>query len=247
MKKLGKMLLTVSLSIVCAASLVACTGATANNNDNNSSTINDEIDSKDDTDANAENNASADNDATADNGTFSDNDTNTNEELLSGTHHAEIVVQDYGTIYVELDADTAPITVTNFVNLANSGFYDGLTFMRVMEGFMIQGGDPNKDCTGGSDTTIKGEFASNGVENNISHKRGTISMARSSISMDSASSQFFICNADADFLDGDYAAFGTVTDGMDVVDAITTDFAVWNGVIYNKDIQPVITTIKIVD
>lgn len=169
------------------------------------------------------------------------------KDLLTGIHHATIEVADYGTITVELDADTAPITVTNFVSLANEGFYDGLTFMRVMENFMIQGGDPNKDCTGGSDTTIKGEFIANNVENNISHVRGTISMARSSVSYDSASSQFFICNADATFLDGEYAAFGTVTEGMEVVDQITTDFASYNGVITDVDAQPVITTITVLD
>ena len=143
-----------------------------------------------------------------------------NEKLLSGMHHGIIKVKDYGDITVELNADVAPVTVTNFVNLAKDGFYNNLTFMRVMENFMIQGGDPNKDCTEGSSKTIKGEFQENEIENSISHVRGTISMARSN-DYDSASSQFFICNADATFLDGQYAAFGTVTEGMDVVDKIT--------------------------
>lgn len=111
---------------------------------------------------------------------------------LSGKHHVAIEVNNYGTIEVELDADTAPITVTNFINLANSGFYNGLTFHRVIDGFMIQGGDPNGDGTGGSSEKIKGEFKSNGVQNNISHVRGTISMARSSAN-NSASSQFSLC------------------------------------------------------
>ena len=137
------------------------------------------------------------------------------EDLLSGTHHVEIQVKDYGTIAVELDADTAPITVTNFVNLAKEGFYDNLTFHRIMDGFMIQGGDPNGDGTGGADKTIKGEFSSNGVENEISHTRGTISMARAQ-DPDSASSQFFIVQEDSDYLDGDYAAFGHVTSGMEI-------------------------------
>ena len=97
-----------------------------------------------------------------------------------GKHHAKIKVKDYGTIEVELDGDTAPITVANFIKLVNEKFYDGLTFHRIMSGFMIQGGDPLGNGTGGSDETIKGEFSSNGVENNISHKRGVISMARSS-------------------------------------------------------------------
>ena len=112
-------------------------------------------------------------------------------DLMSGKHHICIDVSNYGTIEVELDADTAPVTVTNFINLANSGFYNGLTFHRVIDGFMIQGGDHNGDGTGGSSEKIKGEFKSNGVQNNISHIRGTISMARSSAN-NSASSQFFI-------------------------------------------------------
>lgn len=169
------------------------------------------------------------------------------EGLLSGTHHAEIVVKDYGTIKVELDADTAPITVTNFVNLAKDGFYDGLTFHRIISGFMIQGGDPNGDGTGGSDETIKGEFSENGVENNISHERGVISMARAQ-DMDSASSQFFIMHADADYLDGNYAAFGHVTEGMEVVDAICDSTPVTdnNGTVA-KENQPVIESVTIID
>lgn len=170
----------------------------------------------------------------------------TTKDLLSGKHHVEIEVKDYGTISVELDADTAPITVTNFVNLAKEGFYDNLTFMRVMSNFMIQGGDPNKDCTGGSENTIKGEFTANGVDNKISHVRGTISMARS-MDNDSASSQFFICNADATQLDGQYAGFGSVTNGMEVVDKITEDFASYSGVITDVEKQPVIKTIKVID
>ena len=166
---------------------------------------------------------------------------------LTGTHHAEIEVRDYGTIDVELDADEAPVTVTNFVKLAQEGFYDGLTFHRIIDGFMIQGGDPNGDGTGGSDENIKGEFSSNGVENNISHTRGTISMARAT-DPDSGSSQFFIVQADSTYLDGDYAGFGHVTDGMDVVDKISQDAKPTdnNGSIA-KDQQPVIESIKIID
>lgn len=166
-------------------------------------------------------------------------------DLLSGLHYAEIEVEDYGTISLELDADTAPITVTNFVNLAKDGFYDGLTFHRIIDGFMIQGGDPLDNGTGGSDETIKGEFSDNGVENDISHVRGTISMARSS-DPDSASSQFFIVHQDSTYLDGQYAAFGHVTDGMDVVDAICEDTPVQdnNGTVA-ADNQPVITSITI--
>ena len=169
------------------------------------------------------------------------------EDLLSGTHHAEIVVKDYGTIKVELDADTAPITVTNFVNLANEGFYDGLTFHRIISGFMIQGGDPNGDGTGGSEETIIGEFSSNGVENDISHERGVISMARAQ-DPDSASSQFFIMQQDTTSLDGEYAAFGHVTEGMEVVDTICEDTPVQdgNGTVLPED-QPVITSIEVTD
>lgn len=173
--------------------------------------------------------------------------TEASEELLSGTHHAEIQVKDYGTITVELDADTAQITVTNFVNLAKDGFYDNLTFHRIMDGFMIQGGDPNGDGTGGADQTIKEEFSSNGVENEISHTRGTISMARAQ-DPDSASSQFFIVQEDSDYLDGNYAAFGHVTSGMEIVDQICKDVPAEddNGTVKAEN-QPVIEKITITD
>ena len=168
-------------------------------------------------------------------------------ELLTGLHHVTIDVKDYGTISLELDADTAPISVTNFINLAKDGFYDGLTFHRIISGFMIQGGDPKGNGTGGSDQTIKGEFSENGVENDISHVRGTISMARAN-DPDSASSQFFIVHEDSTFLDGEYACFGYVTDGMDVVDAICEDTKVEdnNGTVA-KENQPVIESIKVID
>ena len=165
----------------------------------------------------------------------------------AGKHHVEIEVQDYGTIAVELDGDAAPITVDNFLKLAKEGFYDGLTFHRIIDGFMIQGGDPRGDGTGGSDETVVGEFAENGVENPISHVRGTVSMARSS-DKNSASSQFFIVQTDSTYLDGQYAAFGHVTDGMDIVDAIckntrTTDR---NGTVAPEN-QPVITEVRVLD
>ena len=164
-----------------------------------------------------------------------------------GIHHAEIVVQDYGTIRLELDGDTAPITVANFMKLAEEGFYDGLTFHRIMKGFMIQGGDPRKNGTGGSDETIVGEFAANGYENNISHVRGTLSMARSK-APDSASSQFFIVHEDSTYLDGQYAAFGHVTEGMEVVDAICEQVKpVDNNGTVTVDRQPTITSITILD
>ncbi len=164
-----------------------------------------------------------------------------------GIHHAEITVKDMGVISVELDGDTAPISVQNFMDLANEGFYDGLTFHRIIDGFMIQGGDPNHDGTGGSGKTIKGEFSANGVENKISHTRGTISMARSS-DMDSASSQFFIVQTDSTYLDGQYAGFGHVTSGMEIVDQICKDAVVTdnNGSVDYEN-QPVIESIKIID
>lgn len=165
---------------------------------------------------------------------------------LTGKHDIEINVKDYGTIKATLDADVAPITVTNFINLASSGFYDGLTFHRIIKGFMIQGGDPLGNGTGGSDKKIKGEFSKNGVNNNISHVRGTISMARSQ-DYNSASSQFFIMQDDNTSLDGQYAAFGTVTSGMDVVDKIAeVKVQDNNGTVLKSD-QPVIESIKVLN
>ena len=168
-------------------------------------------------------------------------------EAAKGKHHVEITVKDYGTMKVELDGDSAPITVANFLKLAGEGFYDGLTFHRIISGFMIQGGDPLGIGMGGSDVEIKGEFASNGVENPLSHTRGAISMARSQIK-DSASSQFFIVHEDSTFLDGDYACFGYVTEGIEVVDAIceATQVEDNNGTVA-KENQPVIESIKVID
>lgn len=179
--------------------------------------------------------------------TQTNNESEENNMYSTGKHHAEIVVKNYGTIALELDADIAPITVENFANLVNEGFYNGLTFHRIISGFMIQGGDPLGNGTGGSSKTIKGEFASNGVKNSISHVRGTISMARSSMP-NSASSQFFIVHQDSTFLDGQYAAFGTVTSGMDVVDKICEDTVVEdnNGTVAAKN-QPIIEKITMID
>ena len=130
-----------------------------------------------------------------------------------------IEMENGGKIIAELYPEIAPETVNNFVSLAKKGFYDGLIFHRVIPGFMIQGGDPDGDGTGGPGYCIKGEFLMNGIKNTLSHKRGVLSMARSS-SPNSAGSQFFIMHEDAKHLDGQYAAFGKVTEGMDVVDAI---------------------------
>jgi peptidyl-prolyl cis-trans isomerase B (cyclophilin B) len=180
----------------------------------------------------------------------------TNIELpdKEGFHYANIVIKDYGIITVELDANTAPITVENFINLANEGFYDGLTFHRIMSGFMIQGGDPNGNGSGGSGTKIKGEFNANGVENNISHVRGVISMARQGENpytgeknYDSATSQFFIVHEDSVFLDKQYAAFGKVLSGMEIVDEICKNVQPIddNGTVPFAH-QPVIETITII-
>ncbi len=134
---------------------------------------------------------------------------------------AIIEINKFGTIEVELDREHAPLTVDNFVKLAEKGFYKGLTFHRVIKGFMIQGGCPKGNGTGGPGYCIKGEFAANGVNNPISHKRGVISMARA-MDPNSAGSQFFIMHKDGEFLDGQYAAFGHVISGIEVVDAVAS-------------------------
>ncbi len=161
--------------------------------------------------------------------------------------HAQITVKDYGTIKLELDEGTAPITVANFIKLVKQGFYDGLTFHRIMDGFMIQGGCPRGDGNGNSGEFIKGEFKSNGVENPISHVEGVISMARGK-KLNSASCQFFIMVGEATYLDGDYAAFGRVTEGLDIAKKIAKDARPVdrNGTI-PKDQQPVIEKIVITD
>ena len=168
-------------------------------------------------------------------------------EPFTKVRHAEITVKDYGTIKLELDEGTAPITVENFIKLAKDGFYDGLTFHRIMDGFMIQGGDPLGNGTGGSKDKIKGEFTSNGVNNPISHVKGVISMARAN-DPNSASSQFFITVADSTFLDGSYAAFGRVTEGQEVADRIAKDAKpVDNNGTIPAAAQPVIEKIIITD
>ena len=134
---------------------------------------------------------------------------------------ATITMKDGGVMKLELYPDVAPNTVRNFISLANSGFYDGLTFHRIIAGFMIQGGDPDGNGMGGPGYSIKGEFSGNGFENNLLHKRGVISMARA-MDPDSAGSQFFIMHVDYPYLDGQYAAFGMMTEGFTVLDKIAT-------------------------
>lgn len=172
------------------------------------------------------------------------------EELLADydptvKYEVSITVQDYGTIVADLDYEAAPASVENFVALADAGFYDGLTFHRIIDGFMVQGGDPAGNGTGGSDKEVYGEFSENGWENGLSHVRGVLSMARSD-DPDSASSQFFIVHEDSTYLDGKYAAFGHVVDGMDVVDAICADAKPVddNGTIPAAK-QPVITSVTV--
>ena len=163
---------------------------------------------------------------------------------LFGTHTAVMTIENYGEVTIELYGDIAPVTVANFVNLVNRGFYNGLTFHRAIEGYMLQGGAPQGDGTGNSTTKIYGEFESNGWENSLSHKRGVLSMARA-LNKNSASCQFFIMVGDETRLDGDYAAFGKVIEGMAVIDSIMT--AVKNndpnGMI-SSDKQPVIERIE---
>ena len=166
---------------------------------------------------------------------------------MNPTHTVQIDVQDYGTITAELYGEAAPITVENFVKLVNEGFYDGLTFHRIISGFMIQGGDPLGNGTGGADQDIKGEFAANGWNNPIAHERGVLSMARSS-APNSASSQFFIMHQAAPHLDGSYAAFGKVLTGLEVVDAICANTPVTdgNGTVLKAN-QPIITSIRVIE
>jgi len=249
MKNVLRIVLALTLVFVMAFSFTAC-------GDENTSSLDTTATQNSSSDYQSENQTSADNSTT-----------------VEGVVEAEIVIKKHGTIKLDLYADEVPETVANFVKLAKSGFYNGLTFHRIMEDFMMQGGDPEGDGTGGSDEDIKGEFTANGHRNNISHIRGTISMARSGSQYEqylsigyklsdlhseaqsdlkraynSGSSQFFICHKDSTFLDGNYAAFGRVTEGMNIVDKICTEAKPTdnNGTIPAKD-QPVIETIKIIE
>lgn len=246
--------LAVLFAVVLTAGTLAGCGSAKTSDDTKTETTEEKSEDKDSSDKDTEEVKVASEEEAEDAG-FSDGTDgeaaetavlDTSQEL-TGIHHADISIRDYGDIKVELDADTAPITVTNFVKLVQDNFYDGLTFHRIIDGFMIQGGDPNGDGTGGANEDIKGEFTNNGVKNDISHVRGTISMARGS-DPDSASSQFFIVQSDSTYLDGDYAAFGHVTSGMDIVDKICKDAKPTddNGSIAD-DQQPVIETIRMVD
>lgn len=183
-----KTLAVLCAAVLSAAMLTGCGGTKESAEKTKTETATEKSDSKEETvsDEEAEKAGFSDGEEASSQDTSKDNADaqekaailDTSSEL-TGIHHAQIIVKDYGEIQVELDADTAPITVTNFVKLAQDGFYDGLTFHRIMDGFMVQGGDPLGNGTGGADEEIKGEFANNGVENDISHTRGVISMARS--------------------------------------------------------------------
>lgn len=166
---------------------------------------------------------------------------------LGETVKAVITVKNFGEIHLDLYSDIAPITVENFVNLAKSGFYDGLTFHRIIKDFMIQGGDPEGTGMGGSGKNIMGEFAANGFANNLSHTRGVISMARRGDDMNSATSQFFIVHKDSLHLDGQYAAFGKVTKGIVIVDKLAETPSEYGSGSVEKANQPVIESIKILD
>ena len=166
---------------------------------------------------------------------------------MERTYTVTITMKDGGVMRGVLYPDIAPITVENFKKLSDEKFYDGLTFHRIISGFMIQGGDPKGNGTGGSDEEIRGEFASNGWNNPLAHERGVLSMARSN-APDSASSQFFIMHEAAPHLDGSYAAFGRVLTGMEVVDALCANTPVTdgNGSVARAN-QPVITSIRVIE
>ncbi|MBO4927613.1 MAG: peptidylprolyl isomerase [Clostridiales bacterium] len=162
-------------------------------------------------------------------------------------HHVEIEVENYGIIKLELDSDSAPVTVDNFLTLARSGYFDGSTFHRIIKGFVVQGGRAPESWTGEPAKTIVGEFSANGFSNPIKHKRGTISMARLSNDNNSASSEFFICHQDASNLDGQYAAFGQVTDGMAIIDQLVeVPVQDSNGTVDPAD-QPKIKAVRVID
>ena len=173
-----------------------------------------------------------------------DEETKAPEEIVSADPIGAVITMESGDkITLELYPDIAPITVENFVKLANDGFYDGLTFHRIIAGFMIQGGDPEGTGMGGPGYGIKGEFMANGVNNTLKHSRGVISMARSQ-AYDSAGSQFFIMHADAPHLDGSYAAFGKVTKGIEIVDEIADTPVGWDG--QTPKVTPVIESMKLI-
>ncbi len=169
------------------------------------------------------------------------------DKTWNGKHEVEITVKDYGTITLEIDADKAPVTASNFLNLVKKGFYNNLTIYRAIDGFAIYGGDPNKNGTGTSGETITGEFTSNGYNNPLTHDRGAVGMARG-VNKNSASCQFYILQNEAHYLDGEFAIFGKVTSGMEIVDRIgsTAQVTGADGHITEAN-QPVISSVKVVN
>jgi peptidyl-prolyl cis-trans isomerase B (cyclophilin B) len=163
--------------------------------------------------------------------------------LRNGKVYAQLTIKDFGSVKLELDADKAPITVTNFIDLANSGFYDNLSFHRILKDFMMQGGDPLGNGNGDNGNYIEGEFETNGHKNDISHVRGTISMARGD-DPNSASTQFFIVTTDSTYLDGNYAAFGKVVEGMDILDKVMKKYATEEDELLEEGKRPVIESIR---
>ena len=165
----------------------------------------------------------------------------------NGKHDVEITIKDYGTVTMEIDADSAPMTASNFLNLVKKGFYNNLTVYRAIDGFAIYCGDPNKNGTGTSGDTITGEFISNGYNNPLGHVRGAVGMARG-VNKNSASCQFYILQNDARYLDGEFAIFGKVTSGMEIVDRIgsTAQVTGADGHITEAN-QPVISSVKVVN
>ncbi|MBR5975188.1 MAG: peptidylprolyl isomerase [Clostridiales bacterium] len=168
------------------------------------------------------------------------------EKKQVGKHHVEIEVEGYGVIKLELDGDNAPITVENFLELARSGIYNGSTFHRIINGFMVQGGRAPEGWTGAAPKNIIGEFSANGVNNPTKHLRGTISMARTANNYNSASSEFFICHRDRPDIDGQYAAFGQVTEGIEIIDLLAEIPVGENGAVAPED-QPIIKEIRVID
>lgn len=226
-KKMKKNILLLFLVLISVVSIVACNKKAVDENVTETTTV---LETEKETEKQVE--------------TVKETKKNTEAKV---SNKVEISIKNYGKITLELEPNAAPQTVENFVKLVNRGFYDGLTFHRIIKDFMIQGGDPLGNGTGGSEENVVGEFLSNGIENNISHKRGVISMARS-MDPNSASSQFFIVHKDSEFLDGNYAAFGHVTSGIEVVDKICDSVKVEddNGTVL-KENQPVIEYIKMID
>jgi peptidyl-prolyl cis-trans isomerase B (cyclophilin B) len=267
MKKIISLLLSILLLTGCFLSMWSCNNNTGNNNTGNDNTNNENNGGITDGTTN-ENEGNEETDKTDIMGTGACEYLETRDISGRDIKYVEMCIKGYGKLVILLDATTAPVTVENFISLVESGFYNGLTFHRIIDNFMAQGGDPLGNGTGGSDKDIIGEFDANGHKNDISHKYGVISMARSggnasnNYGHDTASSQFFICNANATSLDGQYAAFGYVVEGLSIIDELTSgtlkkvqeyygdQYVYWlyyaNGAI-PAEIQPVIEYIKVLD